>query len=276
MEEIHQHCKTDYVKVQSKFLKFTLGVAKTSSTSACLRELGQYPIFIKAYSQCLTYFHRLEKSQIAGDNVLIAAAHKEMKVNKQQWVESMQYILTRNWLGNVYYNINKYTVQHVKGMVTDRLRVIYKQENASMIAEKDHLNVLHECVKNKDFSQSKYLKVIKSPTIRSTFTKIRINASKFSKNPYTKISTLLVCDHCNEREDVKHVLLNCPKYLNERKEYIECIDKHVKSFKNKSDNNKLIKMLNLDVGEYDEIITNELVCKTASFVCKTYQKHVNN
>ena len=46
-------------KVQGKFLKFSLGVSKFASTSAVLRELGQFPVTLKGIRMALMYYYRL-------------------------------------------------------------------------------------------------------------------------------------------------------------------------------------------------------------------------
>ncbi len=71
--------KQDYEKPLNKFMKFALGVPKTASTTACLRELGQYPVFIKAYTQCIGYYHRLILNRTKSSFQLVSAALHEME-----------------------------------------------------------------------------------------------------------------------------------------------------------------------------------------------------
>ena len=46
-------------EVQGNFLKFSLGVSKFASTSAVLRELGQFPVTLKGIRLALMYYYRL-------------------------------------------------------------------------------------------------------------------------------------------------------------------------------------------------------------------------
>ena len=69
---LHKHDEIN--KVQGKFLKFSLGLSKFASTSATLRELGQYPSYIKAIKLSLMYYYRLENGISGRSHTLLQAA----------------------------------------------------------------------------------------------------------------------------------------------------------------------------------------------------------
>ena len=65
-------------KTHSKYCKFALSVPKYSSTSACMAEMGRYPLSFKIWSLCIKYWMRLASGT---NNVLLKNAFETVKFN---------------------------------------------------------------------------------------------------------------------------------------------------------------------------------------------------
>ncbi len=76
-------------KVQGKFLKFSLGVSKFASTSAVLRELGQFPITLKGIRLALMYYYRLRNSIVPETHPILSAAFSCMQESNNPWLENV-------------------------------------------------------------------------------------------------------------------------------------------------------------------------------------------
>ncbi len=78
---------------------------------------------------------------------------------------------------HVYDNASALTKNMVKSMVRSRLCNIYEQENFALVRERESLQMLHDSYK---YQHQRYLSVIKNPSIRAIFTKLRLNCSQLS------------------------------------------------------------------------------------------------
>ena len=172
-------------KVQSKFLKFSLGVSKFTSTSATLRELGQYPESLKATRLALMYFYRLEACIDKNYDSLLFNAYMSMKTHFHPWLESVKFTLAKHGLSSLCNNIKNLVRGYVKSKIKNRLYQVYEQENSTAIKEKGYLRLLYDCTKNEAYEKRKYLELVNSPSIRTVYSRIRMNSSRLSPNPYT-------------------------------------------------------------------------------------------
>ena len=264
-----------FEKVQTKFIKFALGVPKTTSTSACLRELGEYPVSIRAYTQCVMYYHRLEA--ISNENsdsfILLNSAYNTMKEYKHPWLNSIHYILAKNGMDDVYRDMSNLRSNYVKNSVKMRLCSIYEQDNHAKLSEKSYLRLLAKCTDTTEYKTQPYLKLITSPSIREVFTKIRTNSSKLSNKPYEESDSR--CDTCNVMLDIEHMLIKCPKNQVHRNEYYNHMKDVCNHFELLSDSNKVATMLNMQFNTSQIDIASTAVKLTISFVYKSYLAFVN-
>ena len=96
--------------------------------------------------------------------------------------------------------------------VTKKWQVRWDSSNSGRHYYRFH-KVLNDKVK-KDLPNKRLYTVINS--LRTGYSKL--NAYQFHLNQHLKNDK---CEHCNQREDVIHYLLNCIKYENERERLIQ-------------------------------------------------------
>ena len=106
--EITQKIKYDLP--HSKYCKFALGVSKYASTTGVYNEINRYPLQIKAHTQAISYWHRLETGQ-NGD--LLQNAYIECKDNAHPFFQNLIYLLYKNGLGYLIMTPNTYSTKQV-------------------------------------------------------------------------------------------------------------------------------------------------------------------
>ena len=99
-----------------------------------------------------------------------------------------------------------------RDVVTKKWQVRWDSSNSGRHYYRFH-KVLKDKVKN-DLPNKRLYTVINS--LRTGYSKL--NAYQFHQNQHLKNDK---CEHCNQREDVKHYLWNCRKYENEREILIQ-------------------------------------------------------
>ncbi len=138
-------------KVQAKMAKFSLGVSKYTSNNAVFRELGQYPVSIKAKVLAVMYFHRLCYEINSESNPLLHAAFNCMKLNSHPWIDNVKFFFAVNGLTDLYNKIMAGGVSKgmLKTQVKLRLTDMYKQHNNSKLEDRSYLQGLYELTKGK-------------------------------------------------------------------------------------------------------------------------------
>ena len=122
-------------------------------------------------------------------------------------------------------------------------------------------------MKNSCYVTSSYIDTITSKDIRVTFSKIRLNASNLSQNPYTK--SYKKCDQCDKDMDAKHLLLECSKHIEKRTQYLLTMDKCSQSFKLADSNAKLAQILNVEFFKSEK--NSEMTRYTIAYVNSVYK-----
>jgi hypothetical protein len=266
--------KQSYEKVQNKFIKFALGLPKTASTSACLQELGQYPLFIKAYLQCILYYQRLESLAATNSNVLLNAAYCTMKQYNHPWIGSIHYLLAQYGFDDLFRNISLMSKNYIKQIVKTRLQCIHEQECRSNIRSKSFLYPLYKSTEEGTYKCQNYLNWIDSPAARMTFTRIRTNCSKLSTNPYSPIDKQ--CSLCKETLSIDHILLECPKNDCQRTLFLNKMRKIDGQIDSMPHEELIIKILGLNFELLHPNLIDEAINITTAFVNNTYLTFVKN
>ncbi len=199
-------------KVHAKMLKFALGVSKYTSNTAVFRELGQFPVSIKAKILAVIYYYRLHAEMHAAFNC--------MKLNSHPWINSINYLFAVHGLNDLHDKIEARGITKgiLKRQITMRLTDMYRQVNELKLKEKSYLSELRTLTGGSEYKLQNYLKVVTSPRVRNIYTKVRTNSSKLSPSPYLDISEN--CTSCGVLRDFKHLLLHCCMFDNERKKLV--------------------------------------------------------
>jgi hypothetical protein len=126
-------------------------------------------------------------------------------------------------------------------------------------------NDLNICKLENEYEPCAYLDVIRSPSIRSIFTKLRISQSKLNAHQFNRED--VNCSVCGIREDTRHLLFECQmmKLVNIRTSYhsrmVQVCDKYL----HMSSEEKMRHVLNLTFKNPMAINT------TCKFVTDMYQ-----
>ncbi len=266
--DAHMHKGSNIDKVQGKFLKFSLGLSKFASTSAVLRELGQFPITLKGIRLALMYYYRLKNGISHETHPLLSAAFSCMQQTNHPWLENVEFCFAKYGLGNIYNNISNLHRGYVKSKIIQRLHDAHAQENSSYLADKEYLNTFNTCIKGSEYRKSEYLSLIESPTIRSTYARLRLNCSKLSPSPYSKISS--ECQTCGSLLDWEHCLIQCPQNRTERDKFMRTISVLCPNFVLLTNEEKFRAIMNLQFKTSNEN-RQDIIPIAVSFVMKTYK-----
>lgn len=260
--------RNDIDKVQTKFLKFTLGVSKYTNNSAIYTELKQSPISLKAYRLAMLYHYRLENE--IDDNFLLKEAYSSMKENKHPWLDSISWLYAKSGMTNIFKNINYFRKSLVSHTISRKFTDIFIQENKAKLGDKEHFRDLISVIEHPVEKNNSYIDKIKTPSAQKVFSKLRLNNTKLSTGPYKSI--IKTCLVCNTENSIRHTLLGCQTTANTRKKYFDIIENMCPQFKTLPNQNQFIRILNLDftrIGVKKEV---DIISATISFVCNIYRE----
>ena len=200
---------------QLKFIKFILGVGKSSPNMAVLGEAATIPLHMRAQIAMLKFWNRI---RYMGEDTLVKLAYKENVENNTTWCKSIQVLNTayqlntRNWTelefpDEMKKELNKAFINHWRARIDDR-----------GCEKKLHL---YAQVK-KEFKIGKYLDIpsfrerqIISKLLCSSHT-LRIETGRHQNIPRDE-RTCQLCDN-NKTEDEDHFIMECPSYNQIRRE----------------------------------------------------------
>ncbi len=211
----------DIDKVQAKFMKFVLGVSKFTSNTAVFNELGIIPILNKAKRLTLMYYHRLENEIFHDNYPLLFAAYQDMKTYNHSWLENVRVAFSSMGMGHLYTRSNIMSKSVFKLRIKTRLQDIAIQQNRELLSDKPYLTDLVALLKGSQYRKQKYIELIKSPSHRAMYAKIRTNNTKLSGCPYNVVTK--ICDKCNTTCDFKHILLECSCSITHREKFYDNI-----------------------------------------------------
>ena len=223
---------SDIDKVQFKFLKRSLNVSKFASNTAICHELGLTPMQHKAHSQAIKYFLRLENGT---KNHILNECYGEVKKLNLEWYQGIQHLLSMNGFGSVWLNARSVAFKSFHKRFQKRLDDQFVQFLRNKIETSERFSLLNEIMQNNDtYKCQRYVKLVKNPSIREIFTKIRINFNilESSKHLIGKSDTNGVCQNCNENsiETPDHLFFECDSFTTLRNTLLEKIQDEDGSF----------------------------------------------
>ena len=201
----YKHEDNLYERMHSSFLKHILLVNKFSSNSAVRGELGRFPLNIKVYSLCVKYWHN---ARINSPNCILRSAMFSSQIHNSPWLESIEFILKINGMGNVWENLCSVSTLYLYKVIKQRLSDQYMQ---NWFTNNPFKRNGLERIKSK-YERSTYFKYIESPNIRSIVTKLRIGNSilRSSVHLNTECESSF-CPMCSRNvETLKHFIMECP------------------------------------------------------------------
>ena len=162
---------------------------------------------------------------------------------------------------------------YVKKNLQQRLDDQYEQGNKSDLDERKHLGLFTKMTKHKKYEKSSYLDIIKTPSVRHTFSIIRLNCSKMSPSPYKEIT--IKCRNCDKLLNWQHCLLECPINRGKVDEYIAKTKPIWTVLVNLPLEEKVNRIMNLNFPRLKEQDQHSIISLTIAFVCRTYKSFLS-
>ena len=256
--------------VHTKFCKFVLNTTKFASNHAIRAELGRYPLNITINTKLIKYWHRLENLK---DNLLLQEAYLTCKENKHGWYTDIVNLLNINGLYNIVESSNTMKTEKVGLLLKDRLENQYIQLWDNKAKSSPKLEVLYS-LKQNNYKESHYLKLVQNINDRKLLTKLRIGCSKLNGHKFQNQNSSLNCIYCeNELEDTSHFLLKCKYYKISRDLFIQEMCSIYPSFKNLSDMCQLKCILSFKLPNlsYTNTVTENISLKCINYINKIYK-----
>ncbi len=125
------------------------------------------------------------------------------------------------------------------------------------------------------YREKEYLSKIRSPTLRATVTKLMVDSNntkdcKFRSFRFKSFETD-VCEECEVKHDVKHILIYCNRGIlqESRRIFTNNYEQYVPGFVNLFDDKKLKEILNVHpkCNETSIDVATEEICKFIKNVC---------
>ena len=210
--------QADMTTTQLKFIKFILGVGKSSPSMAVFGEAAVLPLLLRAQVSMLKYWNRIKAMD---DNTLVKLAYKENLETNSTWCKTIQVL-------NTTFNLhrNDWSQLEFPNAMKKKVKSDFIAHWRSRIGnpELEKKLSLYSKVKKGDFLVGKYLSMpsFKNRQILSKFLcsshKLRIETGR-----HTHIETpreQRLCQLCtmNKVEDEHHFILECPVYENIRRD----------------------------------------------------------
>ena len=166
--------KDSIEKVHTAYMKKTLNVTKFASNMCMYSELRRFPILHNAWSLAIKYWLRLCTGT---GNILLNNAYRLAMEENHMWVQSIQYLLSSNGLGDIWICPENANAQFHK-LFRLSLNDQFIQRWYNFINTSSRFVTLREL--SDDFKLPVYINVIKNPSIRLLFTRLRIDINVLS------------------------------------------------------------------------------------------------
>ena len=209
-------------KFHRSFLKYILRVKNSTPNCFIYGELGVFPLYIKRYERVLTYWTKILENK-DNENSLVYNIYTELynltitHREKITWASLVKDVLFRCGMGNYWIYQNIPDKKHFISTFRRRIQDIYLQEWWAEVRETS-TGRLFKHIKT-DFKYEQYLNLV-NRHLRIGITKIRLSSHSLyvERGRWLKIQKdKRVCIICNVIEDEYHCLVECPRFINERR-----------------------------------------------------------
>ena len=207
---------SDSEKEYLNFCKSALNISKYASNSATCFELGIKSIDNKMHGLAVKYWLRLSKGT---SNYLLNECYRENYCGSFEWTQAIQALLEKNGYGHVWNNPQSVNELSFHKIFQQTLDDQFVQNLLDKIENSTRFEVLQNIVNREcAFTIQKYITLIKNPSIREIFTRLRVdmNTLESSKINVDKSSSRGLCTHCHVKETPFHLLFICDRFSNIR------------------------------------------------------------
>ena len=207
-------------KILKKFLKFLIGVNKSTSTLAILGETGNFPLFLQGFLSLLKFWHRI--SNINTNSLVSKALQEQMNGAKQsEWLRTIHFLLKYLGMERFLQQVKEISYTKFQDECKKKLREKFINEWNDLRKSNTKLET-YEQIKEK-FEREPYLENVTDFQLRKIVAKFRCSDHKLEieigrHNKIPRESR--VCRTCPNRiEDEMHFLCYCPSYNTVRAYY---------------------------------------------------------
>lgn len=216
-------------KVQTDFCKSVLKVPTHTSNLAVLGETGRYPLYVKYYKRCISYWLTILQMP---DTRYPKACYKMLYCLDQQgrhtWASSVKMLLCKYGFREVWDEQGVGNPAVFFTEFTERVKHVYFENWEYDVSQSSKL-CLFRAIKSAGISRESYLYNISYKTHRSSLAKLRCSSHNLSieKGRHANVQVAeRVCKFCLTNtdtvvlEDEYHFILRCPAYADLRAHYL--------------------------------------------------------
>ena len=267
-DEFHQTIVEDNLeKVHTKFCKFALNINKYASNHLIRAELGRFPVKILTDLKLIKYWHRLENLK---EDSILKESYNLCKTNDHNWYINICNFMKKNGLGYACNSANTISENLIVNSLNEKLHDQYIQTWDEKCSTSDKYEIL-SLFKKSHYKRSSYLNNVYDIYDRKNLTKLRLSCSKLNGHRYLRKTESTNCPSCNSTlENTYHFLMVCEKYKEIRDNYLSKLSKIFSNFKQYSEKQKLLCMLNLKPFISNSIENYENILKEFTLLCISY------
>ncbi len=221
------HPGTDVEFIHTKFIRYILGVKKSTSTAALYGELERVPLSVHRKYIMIKYWKKIitlpESSPVKKIYYLLKTDDLNNKTYKNKnWATQIKSIFNEIGLSSIW--ISEEIDDNCLTLVRQRIYDQYFQKWYSDINNSSKLTTYSKF--KHTITREKYLDVVKENYLKRSLAQLRtsshqlaIETGRYSNTPQNK----RLCNFCNMNavESEYHFLLVCPKYKDLRKKFFK-------------------------------------------------------
>ena len=210
------------------FLKSLLGVKSSTPNCFVYGELGVYPLSIRRNLRVVKYWLKLIKSEPTEMEYICSIYNNlfeisEQEPNKITWASLVKKLIFQCGMGNYWVNQRVDNEKLFLALFEQRQKDMFLQEWNAQKSQSSSSRLFKHIKEH--FKLERYLEDSDRRAYRIAISKIRLSSHSFNiergrwgNNKMPKLERK--CQECDELEDEYHCLVECPRFVNERKGYL--------------------------------------------------------
>ena len=212
-----------------KFLKGVLGIKKSTPTCYVYGELGIFPLTVIRKIRIVKYWTGI-LDNLDNEHLIVNKIYKELleinikNPNFNTWVSGVRRLLEESGMGNYWYAQDVGNKNLFIREFTKRTENIYLQNWQASVDMTSDYRLFKKLKLN--FGFENYLRNVVNSSFRTAITKIRLSSHSFKieRDRWGSKKIKVVdrkCEICpNSIEDELHCLVDCPRFINERRDLL--------------------------------------------------------
>lgn len=213
-------------RVQLKYYKYVLNLKKSTPSNMIYGELGVYPLYIDIQTRIISFWTKLiESSEVnkLSSNVysLLLHMHNSNTV-RSPWIQHVKNLLCSLGFPVVWYSQSFLNSKWLIKAVQQKLKDVFIQNWSSKVFAGSESNIYR--IFKQNFEQSTYISILPTQmcklfmAFRTRNHRLPVETGRWTGVSYRE----RLCIYCgHDVGDEYHMLLICPKFKDERIQYIK-------------------------------------------------------